>query len=150
MATFFWDYKGVSLIDYLEKGKTGNLEYYSRLLDQLDATIRERKHCFAKKKFNFHQDNAHAHKGGLTMAKLNELKYELLNHAPYSPVCAPIDYYLFPYLKKFLAGKRFTSNDEAIAAVNGYFAELEENHFNQGIELLEKRWNNNVDKCLMN
>ncbi|EFN76357.1 hypothetical protein EAI_02829, partial [Harpegnathos saltator] len=57
---------------------------------------------------------------------------------------APSDYYLFPNLKKFLAGKRFTSNDEAIAATDGYFADLPESHFNNGIELLEKRWN----KCI--
>ncbi|EFN80260.1 Histone-lysine N-methyltransferase SETMAR, partial [Harpegnathos saltator] len=33
--------------------------------------------------------------------------YELLEHPAYSPDLAPSDYYLFPNLKKFLAGKRF-------------------------------------------
>ncbi|EFN87997.1 Histone-lysine N-methyltransferase SETMAR, partial [Harpegnathos saltator] len=69
---------------------------------------------------------------------------ELLEHPAYSPDLAPSDYYLFPNLKKFLAGKRFTSNDEAIAAEDGYFADLPESHFTTGIELLEKRWN----KCI--
>ncbi|XP_025154422.1 activating transcription factor 3 isoform X2 [Harpegnathos saltator] len=67
------------------------------------------------------------------MAKFNELKYELLEHPAYSPDLAPSDYYLFPNLKKFLAGKRFTSNDEAIAAVDGYFAHLPESHFNNDL-----------------
>ena len=75
------------------------------------------------------------------MAKFKELNYEMLEHPAYSPDLAPTDYYLYPNLKIFLAGKRFTSNDEAIAAVNGYFANLPESHFNDGIELLEKRWN---------
>ncbi|KZC14057.1 Histone-lysine N-methyltransferase SETMAR [Dufourea novaeangliae] len=88
--------------------------------------------------------NARVHTSVLTMAKFNELKYELLEHPAYSPDLAPSDYYLFPNLKKFLARKRFTSNDEAIAAVNGYFAYLPESHFNDGIELLEKHWN----KCI--
>ncbi|EFN89317.1 Histone-lysine N-methyltransferase SETMAR, partial [Harpegnathos saltator] len=70
--------------------------------------------------------------------------YELLEHPAYSPDLAPSDYYLFPNLKKFLAGKHVTSDDEVIAAVDGYFAELPESHFNNGIELLEKRWN----KCI--
>jgi len=81
------------------------------------------------------------------MAKFKELNYELFEHPAYSPDLAPSDYnnyYLFPNLKIFFVGKRFTSNDEAIAAVNGYFANLPESHFNGGIELLEKRWN----KCI--
>ena len=41
MASIFWDAKGVLLIDYLEKGKTINSEYYCNLLDQLDKNIRE-------------------------------------------------------------------------------------------------------------
>jgi hypothetical protein len=33
---------------------------------------------------------------------------------------------LFPKLKRFLAGQRFSSNQETIAAVEGYFADLTE------------------------
>jgi len=40
----------------------------------------------------------------------------LLEHPPYSPDLAPSDFWLFPHLKKFLRGKRF-SNEEVIAAV---------------------------------
>ena len=80
----------------------------------------------------------------LTMVKLNELKYELFEHPPYSPDLAPSDYYLFRNLKQFLRGKRFSSNEEAIAAVEQYFAELPENHYRDGIKLLEDRWN----KCV--
>ena len=56
----------------------------------------------------------------------------------------PSDYYLFRNLKQFLRGKRFSSNEEAIAAVEQYFAELPENHYRDGIKLLEDRWN----KCV--
>ena len=79
------------------------------------------------------------------MANFKELNYELLKNPAYSPDLAPSDYYLFTNLKKFLAGKCFTSNDEAIAAVNKYFSNLPESHFNDGIELLEKRWNKYVE-----
>lgn len=43
MASVFWDAKGILLIDYLEKGKTINSEYYCQLLDQLDAKVREKR-----------------------------------------------------------------------------------------------------------
>ena len=144
MASIFWDAKGVLLIDYLEKGKTINSEYYCNLLDQLDKNIREKRSGLQKKTIIFHQDNARVHTSFLTMVKLNELKYELFEHPPYSPDLAPSDYYLFRNLKQFLRGKRFSSNEEAIAAVEQYFAELPENHYRDGIKLLEDRWN----KCV--
>jgi histone-lysine N-methyltransferase SETMAR len=81
------------------------------------------------------------------MGKLRDLHYELLEHPPYSPNLAPSDFYLFPKFKLFLAGQRFSSNQEnqeAIAAVEGYFADLTKNHYTDGIMALEHRWN----KCI--
>ena len=69
----------------------------------------------------FHQDNAPCHKSLATMAKLNELSFELLPHSPYSPDLAPSDYYLFEDLKKMLQGKRFYPNEELITETNAYF-----------------------------
>jgi histone-lysine N-methyltransferase SETMAR len=75
--------------------------------------------------------------------KLRDLHYELLEHPPYSPAVAP-HFCLFPKLKLFLAGQHFSSNQEAIAAVEGYFADLTKNHYRDGIMALENRWN----KCI--
>lgn len=144
MASVFWDSKGILLIDYLPKGRTINGEYYAHLLDQLDGKIKEKRPDLQKKKILFHQDNAPAHKNALAMVKLKDLKYELLEHPPYSPDLAPSDFHLFPNLKKFVAGKRFLSNEEVIAAVNAYFEDLPKTHFMDGIKLLEKRWR----KCI--
>ena len=65
-----------------------------------------------KKKVLFHQDNAPCHKSLVTMAKLNELSFELFPHPLYSPDLALGDYYLFADLKKMLQGKRFYYVDE--------------------------------------
>jgi hypothetical protein len=68
-----------------------------------------------------------------------------LEHPPYFPDLAPSDFYLFPKLKLFLADQRFSSNQEAIAAVEGYLAGyLTKNHYRDGIMALEHRWN----KCI--
>jgi len=40
--------------------------------------------------------------------------------------------------------QRFSSNQEAIAAVEGYFVDLTKNHYRDGIMALEHRWN----KCI--
>ena len=95
----------------------------------------------------FHRDNAPAHKSVLAMAKLRDLRYELLEHPPYSPNLAPSVFCLFPNLKIFMAGMRFSSNEDVIAAVEGYFADLPESYFKTGIELLEKRWTMCIDVC---
>jgi histone-lysine N-methyltransferase SETMAR len=137
MVSVFWDAEGILFIDYLEKGKTITREYYSNLLTRLDKKIREKRPGLQKKKIIFHQDNAPTHKSVLAMGKLRNLHYELLEHPPYSPDLVPSDFCLFPKLKLFLAGQRFSSNQEAIAAVGEYFADLMKNHYRDGIMALE-------------
>jgi hypothetical protein len=78
------------------------------------------------------------------MGKLRDLHYELLEHPLYSTDFASSEFCLFPKLKSFLAGQRFSSNQKAIAAVEGYFADLTKNHYRDGIMVLEHRWN----KCI--
>jgi hypothetical protein len=57
---------------------------------------------------------------------------------------APSDFYLFPKLKFFLTGQCFSLKQEAIAAVEGYFADLTKSHYRDGVMALEHRWN----KCI--
>jgi hypothetical protein len=90
-----------------------------------------------KKKIIFHQDNAPSHKSVLAMGKLRDLHYKLLEHPHSSPDLAPSDFCLYQKLKLFLAGQRFSSNQEAIAAAEGYFADLTKNHYRDGIMALE-------------
>jgi hypothetical protein len=78
------------------------------------------------------------------MGKLRNLHYELLEHPPSSLDLASSGFCLFPKLKLFLAGERFSSNQEAIASVEGYFAYLTKNHYRDGIMVLEHHWN----KCI--
>jgi len=78
------------------------------------------------------------------MGKLRDLHYELLEHLPYSPELAPSDFYLLPKLKFFLAGQRFSSEQEGIGAVVGYFADLTKNRYRDGIIALDHHWN----KCI--
>jgi histone-lysine N-methyltransferase SETMAR len=80
----------------------------------------------------------------LAIGKLRDLHYELLEHPPFSPDLAPSDFFLLPELKLFLAGQHFSSNQEAIAAVEGYFADLMENHYRDGLMVLEHHWK----KCI--
>jgi hypothetical protein len=81
------------------------------------------------------------HKSVLGMGKLRDVHYELLEHPPYSRDLASSDFDLFPKLKLFLVVQCFSSNQEAIAAVEGYFADLMKNHYRGRIMVLEHCWN---------
>ena len=144
MASVFWDAESILFIGYLEKGKTIAGEYYSNLLTRLDGKIREKRPGLQKQIIIFYQDNAPAHRSVLAVGKLRNLHYELLAHPPCSPDLVPSDFCPFPELKLFLAGQRFSSNQEAIAAVEGYIADLTKNHYRDGIMALEHCWN----KCI--
>ena len=90
----------------------------------------------------FHHDNASGHTSAIATAKLFDLRYEILPHPPFSPDLAPSDYFLFPNMKTWLGGKRFSSNEEIITATNEYFKGFDKNYFLEGIKKLEYRYNN--------
>lgn len=108
-------------------------QYYSELLYRFDKKLKETQPHLKKKKVLFHHDNAPAHSSGIVAAKLHELRYELLPHPPYSPDLAPCDFFVFPNIKTWLAGKKFSSNEEVIANTEAYFEELEESYFLAGL-----------------
>ena len=132
---------GILLIDFFSKGQMINSDYYIALLDRLEDAIKKKRPYMAKEKPLFQQDNAPVHKSIKTMVKLNDLRFELLPHPPYSPDLAPSDFYLFADLKKMLQGKRFSSDDEVIAATDAYLEAKDKSFYKKGIESLEKRSN---------
>nr|XP_033783950.1 histone-lysine N-methyltransferase SETMAR-like [Geotrypetes seraphini] len=144
MATVFWDFLGIIFIDYLEKGKTINGEYYAGLLQRLRAEIKMKRPHLSKKTVLLHQDNAPAHTSTIVMVKLHELRFKLIPHPPYSPDLAPCDFFLFPNLKKWLSRKKFSSDSAVIDAINRYFSSLDVSYFTEGMKGLEKRWS----KCI--
>ncbi|GFT30614.1 histone-lysine N-methyltransferase SETMAR [Trichonephila clavipes] len=66
---------------------------------QLKTELAEKRPHLQKKKILFHQDNAPSHTSKVDMAKIHELRFELLDHPPYSSDLAPSDFTLLPHLK---------------------------------------------------
>ena len=93
-----------------------------------------------KKKVFFHQDNARVYTCPAAMAKFNKFHYELLPHPAYLPDLAPCDYFLFPNLKKWFGGKRFTTREQLIAKTEVYFGGLDKSYYSDGLKKLENRW----------
>ena len=121
MVSVFWDAKGIVFIDYLQKGKTINGEYYANLRRELRQATKSKRPGKLAKGVLLHQDNASAHKSLVAMSIVHDCGFELINHPPYSPDSAPSDYFLFPNLNKHLLGKRYESDNDVISAVEDFF-----------------------------
>ena len=91
-------------------------------------------------------DNAKPHMAARTRDFLECLGWKIFSHPAYSPDLAPSDFSLFPKVKKFLAGKHFSSDAEVQKAVNEFFHKCSNEFFAMGIERLVSRYN----KCLDN
>ncbi|GFW68847.1 histone-lysine N-methyltransferase SETMAR [Trichonephila clavipes] len=84
--------KGPVYYELLKQGKTTNADLYCNQLDKLNAAIKEKRPALAsRKEIVFHQDNARSHTAMVTQQKLNALKWEVLDHPPYSPDIASSD-----------------------------------------------------------
>jgi len=110
------DQDGILLIDYLPKGQTINAEYYLSLLVQIKGILKEKRRGKVTMGVLFLHDNAPAHGALATQKKPANLGFQCLDYPPYSPDLAPLDYRLFPGLKKQLKGRHFSSDAEVIAA----------------------------------
>ena len=92
----------------------------------------------------FLHDNAPAHRSLATQKKLAYLGFQCLDHPPYSPVLAPLDYHLFPGLKKQLKGRHFSSDAEVIAVAETWLDGQPSEFFLSGLQQLEQR----AKKCI--
>ena len=65
-------------------------------------------------------DNAPVHMSAKSQAAIRQCGFQQLNHPP---DLAPSDYFLFRVMKKFLRGKRISSDEEVKEAVTTWFEE---------------------------
>ena len=91
------------LLDFKEPGVNINDERYANSLKCLQKSIK----------------NKHPGKLGLVVQDLVCcMKWEVLQHPPYSPDLSPCDYHVFGTLKKSLKGRRFKLDAEVEFAVS--------------------------------
>jgi len=107
LTSIFWDQDGILLIDYLPKGQTINAEYYLSLLVQLKIILKENRHRKVTKGVLFLHNNAPAHWTLAVQKKLAHLGFQCPVHLPISPDLAPLDYHLFPGLRKTIERSPF-------------------------------------------
>ena len=77
-------------------------------------------------------DNVPVHMSAKSQAAIRQCGFQQLNYPPYSPDLAPLDYFLFRVMKKFLRGKRFSSDEEVKETVMTWFEEQSKDFFPGG------------------
>jgi len=73
-----------------------------------------------------HQDNAPPHTAQVTTLEIGVLGFQTIRHPPYSPDLAPMDFAIFPTIKKQLKGKRFRSLQELRTATSQIVAQYDQ------------------------
>ena len=137
----WWDCRGIIYKECLKSGQAINSIIYSNMLIKVRDAIRGKlKNEFRRKVVLFHQDNARPHVSTVTGWTLYTLKWDLMQHPPYSLDMAPSDYYLFSHLELHLHGTIFHSNDEVIKEVDSFLHSRTSQFFSEVIEKLPKRW----------
>lgn len=141
LLCIWWDYRGIIHLEMLKMGETINADMYCEQLSRLAAVLKLKRPALVnRERIIFHQDNAKPHTAKKTIQKLHELKWELMSHPPYSPDCAPSDYYLFRSLSTFLSGKSFSEMDVMKSELERFFAEKSLQFYKEGIQSLVERW----------
>lgn len=88
----------------------------------------------------FLHDNARPHVANQVKNYLENIKWDVLPHAAYSPDLAPSDYYLFRSMQHGLSEKHFHSYEEVKIWLDGWLASKNEKWYWDGIHKLPERW----------
>lgn len=117
MVAVFFTKRGILATVVLDKGKTITAAWYTEeCLPQVLEALKNERPNSRLDTWLLHQDNAPAHRAGKTTDYLHQAGIKLLGHPPYSPDLAPCDFALFPYVKKQLKGRKFSSDEELTGA----------------------------------
>ena len=86
-------------------------------------------------------ENARLHTARSTVATIQDLSFESLQHPPYSPDIAASDFHVFGPLKEAMGCKSFRSDEEVQQAVHEWLHSQPKYFFSRAIHVLPKRWN---------
>ena len=83
MATVFWDWKEVLLIEYMPTGTTINADAYCETLKKLKRAIQNQRRRMLTKGVSILHDNARPYVAYLTVDLLNQFGWDIITHHPY-------------------------------------------------------------------
>jgi [histone H3]-lysine36 N-dimethyltransferase SETMAR len=146
LLCIWWDQKGILYYELLQPGQTVTADLYKDQLLKLNEAVVIKRPEWAtrhERPILLH-DNARPHVGKQVKDVLQEMKWEVLPHPPYSPDIAPSDYHLFRSMAHGLAEQRFTKQEDVQKWLDEWIASKQPKFFFDGIHKLPINWNHVV------
>ena len=129
----------------VKKGKSITGKYYKDVvLKKLKKYYQKRCPATGFKHVHLLHDNAPAHTSTIVTAFLKKEKVTVLPHPPYSPDLAPCDFFLFPKLKAFLAGRKYQSRQALGSAIHQYLITVPKSAYRDAF----KKWIHRLKLCI--
>ena len=139
MICIWWDWEGMVHWEMLERNATVNKEVYIPQLHCMNEAIRLKRPHGQGQTILLH-NNSRPHVAQVIKAALQELKWEVLQHPPYSPDFAPTDYYLFCSLLNHMWGVTFNNEEDLKNWLNKFFNTRPGDFWWNDIDKLVERW----------
>jgi histone-lysine N-methyltransferase SETMAR len=108
MVLAFFDAKVLIYTNYMPKGTTVNANYIVEALGTLLKVLRKKRPVMAAGEWFLHWDNVPVHTAATVTDWLAARRVKMIEHPSYSQDLAPADFFLFPKVKKELAGLTLT------------------------------------------
>lgn len=142
MIAAFFSITGHVATIALENRRTVNADWYTTIC--LPEVIGELRKTNRNRRVILHHDNASSHTAGQTIEYLKAKNVELMSHCPYSPDLSPCDFFLFPFVKNKMRGKRFLTPEEAVDAFTQHVSEIPTSEWHKCFQ----NWFDRMQKCI--
>lgn len=109
MVIPFFDSEGLIYTHYVPPNQTVNAQYFIGVLTTFLDHLRRKRPHLKTGNWVLHLDNARPHTAAITRNFLASKGVVTISHPPYSPDLSPPDFFLFPEVKRRLAGMSFGS-----------------------------------------
>ena len=126
----------------LEQNPTVNKELYIAQLHRVNEVIQIKRPDRQGQVILLH-NNARPHVAEVIKMALQELKWEVFQHPPYSPNLAPTDYHLFHSMSNQMKGVTFDGEKDLKNWLNNLFDFRLRDFWLIGINKLVERWDSN-------
>ena len=143
MLSVWWDFEGIIYYELLRPNTTIDSKLYCEQLQNLKVALQANRP--ERRKVRLLHDNAKPHTSKITRQKLEEFRWEVLPHPPYSPDLAPSDYHLFRSLRNHLVKNQFNDQAQLKSDLENLFSSLSRKFFEDGILDLPNRWEYVID-----
>ena len=143
MFSIFFRRSGLVHLTYMDKGTTIDTEkYIEHCIKPVIKALYSVRMTLGPKNIKFHHDNARPHVHQSVVTLLNDQKFVIMKHPPYSPDLAPCDFWLFDYIKS-----RLGSHNSAKSLKLGISRIIESIDKDEWIKTFDK-WVERMEMCI--